>query len=177
MWIRFRNDREKHAIQKLGFEQYKRDKVESSALLLGKQYRKEIESGVLLDMDVHFVSQEIGYGAFSKEWIPQHFYIGEYGGLVRKNIREYFTPLNNYLMEYPVTDRLGGTFVIDAQEGNNARFINHSDQPNIKFFYAFVDGFYHAIFLTIREIVKGEELAYDYGANYWLLREPPEIIK
>ena len=46
-----------------------------------------------------------------------------------------------------------------AQEGNEARFINHSCDPNCD---AIVDA--GRIWIeTIRDVVPGEELAYDYA--------------
>ena len=102
--------------------------------------------------------------------------MGEYTGIVRENVRIYFAPLNNYCYEYPVPDALGRSFVIDATRGNFTRFINHSRAPNLKPVYAFFDGFYHLIFLSLKEIQKGEQLSYDYGRNYWLLRSDPEEL-
>ena len=37
----------------------------------------------------------------AEEEIPPRTYVGEYTGIVRKNNRRYFTPMNNYCYEYP----------------------------------------------------------------------------
>jgi hypothetical protein len=67
--------------------------------------------------------------------------------------------------------------VIDATQGNFTRFINHSNRPNLKPFYAFFDGLYHMILISIKDISKGEQFSYDYGPKYWYIRSPPEIIE
>uniref|UniRef100_A0A915D0R6 SET domain-containing protein n=1 Tax=Ditylenchus dipsaci TaxID=166011 RepID=A0A915D0R6_9BILA len=58
-------------------------------------------------------------------------------------------------------------FVIDAfHHGNEARFANHSCDPNMKVQFVFVERFgpsYHRIaFFANRDIEKGEELTFDY---------------
>jgi SET domain-containing protein len=63
--------------------------------------------------------------------------------------------------------------VIDATKGNLTRFINHSIHPNLKPIHVFYEGFYHLIFLALRRIEKGTQLSYDYGKNYWYIREKP----
>ena len=100
-------------------------------------------------------------------------FLGEYTGIVRKNDRRYVEPLNNYCYEYPVPDSIGRSHVIDATQGNFARFINHSSKPNLKPEYAFFDGFFHLIFITNRAIKLGEPLSYNYGSTYWYLRGLP----
>ncbi len=118
----------------------------------------------------------MGYGLFAEEEIPESFFVGEYTGIVRENNRRYFEPLNNYCYEYPIPDSIGRSFVIDATHGNLTRFINHSFQPNLKAGYAFLDGFYHCIFIAIRSIAKGSQLTYNYGQTYWYIRTPPKDI-
>ena len=74
-------------------------------------------------------------------------------------------------------DEDGINYVIDATNGNLTRFINHSYNPNLQPMYAFIEGFYHLIFLTIKPIKNGEQLAYNYGNNYWYLRGKPTNFK
>lgn len=95
-----------------------------------------------------------GRGAFAKQALKKGQVIIEYTGMVRK--------------ERPEDDVRGGDvylfgldrdWLIDpAMGGNQARFINHSCEPNceseIKARRVFV--------LAMRDIAKGEELTYDY---------------
>ena len=63
-------------------------------------------------------------------------------------------------------------FVIDAEKGGNlTRFINHSDQPNLEPIGVFWKGSLHIILRSLKKIQKGEQLTYDYGADYWSRRK------
>lgn len=146
------------------------------ALALGKKYRHHIESGFHTQVSIEWIHPKVGYGVFARERIKKCSYVGEYTGMVRENERIYFAPLNDYCYKYPVIDRLGRFFVIDATQGNFTRYINHSYQPNLEPLYAFIDGFYHLIFRTLRQIAPGEQLLYNYGQGYWTIREKPETL-
>lgn len=167
--ISFNSEEEKLKIQQLGL-----NRPDENALKLGEQFKREIESHYTPKLSIRFINENVGHGAFLDEPIEAGAYVGEYTGVIRENVRIYFTPLNNYLMEYPIKDHRGRNLVIDAENGNQCRFINHSFTPNLKADYALIDGFYHAIFLSLRRIEKGEQITYNYGANYWLLRGTPE---
>jgi SET domain-containing protein len=174
--ISFQNKKARLDILTRGLEELRKGNVPDHALKLGVKYREKIESDHCPNVSVRYISEEVGHGVFAEETIAAGSYIGEYTGIVRENIRVYFAPLNNYCYEYPVPDRIGRSFVIDATQGNFTRFINHSYKPNLNPVYAFFDGFYHLIFLSIREIHKGEQLCYSYGRHYWVLRSIPEEL-
>jgi uncharacterized protein len=174
--IAFQSEEEKRDILARGLAKLERGEVSGEALLLGEKYRKEIEADYAPHVSVRYVSEQVGYGVFAEEELEGGSFIGEYTGMVRENDRRYFAPLNNYCYEYPVPDSIGRSFVIDATQGNFTRFINHSSRPNLRGIHAFFDGFYHAIFLSLRAIRKGEQLSYDYGANYWYIREKPQEL-
>ncbi len=171
--IDFESPSEKREICKRGFE--KKD-VKIDELELGKRYRHKIKHSWMAPVEVKWVSEGVGHGLFAADTLEEGSYAGEYSGIVRKNNRRYSEPLNNYCYEYPVSDPMGRSYVIDATQGHLTRFINHSDEPNLKPCYAFCEGFYHVIFLTLREIRAGEQLSYDYGASYWRLRSQPDNL-
>lgn len=53
--------------------------------------------------------------------------------------------------------------VVDAtMQGNAARFINHSCEPNCYSRVINVDGGKHIVIFALRKIYRGEELTYDY---------------
>ena len=63
-------------------------------------------------------------------------------------------------------------FVMDAQNaGNELRFANHSDTPNIRPFCLIDRGLVHIGFFALRQIEVGEELTFDYGRAYWKYRK------
>ncbi|MBX7066248.1 MAG: SET domain-containing protein [Parachlamydiales bacterium] len=171
--ISFQSEEERCEILQRGLAAHQRGEIPQKALALGQKYRKQIESPNDPNVEIRFVSDEVGHGVFANGVIKKGSFIGEYTGIVRENRRIYFAPLNNYCYEYPIADRLGRSYVIDATSGNFTRFINHSYCPNLKPHYAFIDGFYHCIFIALKEIRKGEQLCYDYGRNYWIVRGAP----
>ena len=156
-----------------GQAKHQNNLVSLESLELGKKFIEKIETAYIPQVSVRWVSDLVGYGLFAEEEIAARSYVGEYTGIVRRNNRRYFEPLNNYCYEYPVEDEIGRSFVIDATQGNLTRFINHSSSPNLKPFHVFYDGYYHLIFIALRLIQKGEQLSYDYGESYWYLRSNP----
>lgn len=116
------------------------------------------------------MGRPIGYGLFAADNIKKGQFLGEYTGIVRRNDRRYFKPLNHYCFECPVPDSIGRSHVIDATKGNLARFVNHSSHPNLKPVHVFIDGFFHLILIVIRDIKIGEHLAYGCNSNYRYVR-------
>ena len=157
-------------IQEACLTKYKSGAVASEHLETGSRFKEEIAEGKTPHVSVRFCGEEIGWGLFAEEDLPENFFVGEYTGEVRKN-NQY--TLSNYLYEYPIPDTIGRNHVIDATSGNLMRFVNHCSLPNLKPFYAFSEGLYHLILVTQRPILKGEQLTYDYGQNYWYVRTPP----
>ncbi len=140
---------------------------------LGRKYHKKILNSYIPDVSIRFVHPSVGYGLFAEKPLKKEQYVGEYTGIVRRNDRRYFEPINNYCYEYPVPDEIGRNYVIDATSGCLTRFINHSSKPNLKPLHVYWEGFYHLIFLSLHEIASGEQLSFDYGESYWYIREKP----
>lgn len=159
-----------------GLAKYQKKLIRLEALALGKKYKDKIEAAYIPRVSVRWLNDQVGYGLFAEEEIAKGNYVGEYTGIVRRNDRRYFEPLNNYCYEYPVEDEIGRSFVIDATQGNLTRFINHSRKPNLNPIHIYYDGYYHLIFIALCPIQKGEQLSYNYGENYWYLREKPVCL-
>ena len=98
-----------------------------------------------------------GLGLFAEEKIPREKFVIEYYGpvLTRKEADEKG---GKYLFE--VSDRK----VVDGTPRyNRARYINHSCRPNCE-----TDIVRGKIYIySLRAIKPGEELAYDYGEEYF----------
>ncbi len=159
-----------------GLKHLSEGKVSQESLDLGQQYHKEILSSYIPKVSVRFISDDVGHALFAEEEIEVGRYVGEYTGIVRKNDRRYGYPINNYCYEYPIPDEIGRNFVVDATRGCLTRFINHSSDPNLKPFYAFYEGYYHVIFLSIKKISVGDQLLFDYGKSYWYVRGAPKVL-
>lgn len=98
-----------------------------------------------------------GFGIFAKEEIPKGRFIIEYWGK---------------LVSSKVADTVGGHYLFDLENGkavlgatrkNIARYINHACRPNAE-----VRISQNRIFIySIKRIKAGEEIAYDYGKDYF----------
>ena len=106
-----------------------------------------------------------GFGAFATEAIPAGVRLIEYAG-ARLTPEEAEARYPDVLGErhhtylFAIDDDDSNEVVVDAAvDGNEARFINHSCAPNCD---AVVE--HSRIWIeTLREIMPGEELAYDYA--------------
>lgn len=99
-----------------------------------------------------------GKGVFAIKLIPKGTRLYEYVGLKvsRSNLPlEYANGLTSMLYVMNLDDDM----VIDGErEGNDARFINHSCNPNCNVFFLNNTPYIY----SIREIDPGEELSFDY---------------
>lgn len=106
-----------------------------------------------------------GFGLFATEVIPQHEIIEEYAGSLIRPIltddkeKEYDAQGKGTYMF-----RIDDAVVVDATiEGNVARFVNHSCDPNCNSKIVAIPGLDKKIVIYAkREIRPGEELTYDY---------------
>ncbi len=171
--IAFESLEDREDVRARGITKLQNNQVSLKSQELGNKFIHKIEEAYIPQVSVRWIDEKIGYGLFAEEDISMGDYAGEYTGIVRRNDRRYFEPLNNYCYEYPVDDEIGRSFVIDATQGNLTRFINHSLSPNLQPVHVYYDGFYHLIFIAMHKILQGQQLSYDYGKSYWYLREPP----
>ena len=124
---------------------------------------------------IRWINNYLGYGVFAAQDIPALCYIGEYVGIIRKRrFRKY--RFNDYVFGYVVAGK-DTPYIIDAKEqGNFARFINHSDQPNLTSRWIVKDKLTHIILFANNLIPKDQQLTYDYGDYYWRSRTSPSSI-
>jgi len=102
-------------------------------------------------------------------------YIAEYAGLVRRKKRADSS--NSYCFEMTILSGERTPYTIDAcNQGGIARFINHSDTPNLTSALATVRDMSHVILYVTKFISKGDQLCYDYGADYWKKRNRPRAL-
>jgi uncharacterized protein len=98
-----------------------------------------------------------GRGLFALEHIPKGAYIIEYVGRTLKGDEE-FTSRSRFLFEVTKTKTIDGW-----DRRNTARYINHSCRPNCQ-----IEIRKARVFVMAKRAIKpGEELAYDYGKEYF----------
>lgn len=135
--------------------------------LQGLQYQNELSQGTIEKVAIQWIDAELGYGLFALQDLPENTYIGEFTGLVRRLSRR--NPNQNvYCFHYPTRFWSWNYTVVDAlMYGNETRFINHSDTPNLHPFCVWERNFLHIIFLTKEPIQAGTQLTYNYGKDFW----------
>lgn len=135
------------------------------------RYQRRLSTGFTVPLVVKWIDEVMGWGAFAAVDLPESTFIGEYTGIVRRLHRSH-PDHNGYCFHYPTKFWSWKYFTVDPlKEGNAMRFVNHSDQPNLKP-YCFVERrMLHMCFLSSRKIEKGEQLFYDYGKDYWIRRK------
>uniref|UniRef100_A0A8C3A7N4 [histone H3]-lysine(4) N-methyltransferase n=2 Tax=Cyclopterus lumpus TaxID=8103 RepID=A0A8C3A7N4_CYCLU len=105
-----------------------------------------------------------GRGLFCKRNIEAGEMVIEYAGIVIRSVltdkrEKYYDGkgIGCYMF------RIDDFDVVDAtMQGNAARFINHSCEPNCYSRVINVDGRKHIVIFALRKIYRGEELTYDY---------------
>lgn len=145
---------------------YIHDWIDQKKLFRGMYYQKEIKENLHPQIEIRWISETLGYGVFAKQTILPKAFVGEYVGVVKK--RSIFPNNNLYAMRYPTLFQKKRDYYIDAEKkGNFTRFINHSPNPNLEIESVYFSPFTRMIFTAKRKIVKGEQLLFDYGDEYW----------
>lgn len=138
---------------------------------MGILYHDKIWQGYIGDFTIKWIDPVIGYGLFANQDIKIGEYIGELVGKIR-SVRSEHYDLNDYCFKYPKHLYLKNFFVIDPLEaGNEMRYANHSDDPNLQPVWAIDRKLLHLIFFAKKPIPKGAQLTFNYGANYWKTRK------
>jgi SET domain-containing protein len=98
-----------------------------------------------------------GLGLYTQEDIPKGKFIIEYFGRELSKKEEYSSK-SKYLFEINAKKTIDGTI-----RENTARYINHSCRPNCE--AEIKKG--RVLIFSKKNIKAGEELAYDYGKEFW----------
>ncbi|XP_063422205.1 histone-lysine N-methyltransferase EHMT2-like isoform X2 [Mytilus trossulus] len=114
-----------------------------------------------------------GWGVITLLDIPKGSFICEYIGELLSDSEADSREDDSYLFD--LDNRDGDTYCIDARRyGNISRFINHLCEPNIIPVKVFVDHqdlrFPRICFFSSRDIKANEELGFDYGEKFWMIK-------
>lgn len=114
-----------------------------------------------------------GWGVRALRDIPRGTFICEYVGELISDLDADQRADDSYLFDLDNKD--GETYCIDARNyGNIARFINHLCEPNLVPVKIFVDyqdlRFPRIAFFSSRPIRASEELGFDYGDKFWIIK-------
>lgn len=135
------------------------------------RFEKELNQGLVAPSTIQWIDDKVGYGLFTERPLIEGAWIGEYTGIVRRYYRTR-PDKNGYCLKYPT--KLFSLFytMVDAQEGGNeTRFINHSETPNVRPLICIQGRLFRFGLVASRPIEPGEQLTLDYGPDYWRQRE------
>jgi uncharacterized protein len=137
---------------------------------LSRWHALEMNEGHTCRTFVKWIDSRIGYGLFAHGELPAWAYVGVYTGLLRR--RDLFAVhTNDYCFRYPVGASGLRPLLIDAEPiGNELRYANHSDRPNMEGIGIPWGPLVQVVLRTTRLVRSGEQLTYDYGADYWKAR-------
>jgi len=115
---------------------------------------------------VAWISDSVGWGIFAAADIARGDFIQEYVGVLIDDVdskRDMSYAWN--ILKVPERNLL---FIDPKHEGNEMRFGNHSDKPNIESVLApGCDGRYHLCYVAKENIKEGQQLLVNYGPVYW----------
>ncbi|XP_043464292.1 histone-lysine N-methyltransferase EHMT2 isoform X2 [Leptopilina heterotoma] len=124
-----------------------------------------------------FRTKEKGWGLRTLKHIPKGTYVCEYVGEIISDSEADHREDDSYLFDLDNRVNIidGETYCIDARRyGNVARFINHSCAPNLLPVRLFVEHqdlhFPRIAFFANRNIEADEELGFDYGEKFWIIK-------
>jgi len=138
---------------------------------LSEQFKDEMQAGYVADVSVRFIDPVLGYGVFADKDIPKGAYIGEFTGIVRQLSRKN-PEINEYCFHLPTRFFSWNYYVVDAQDyGNEIRFVNHSDTPNLIPYPVISKSLSRVIFVAKEDIKAGKQLTYNYGSDFWRHRQ------
>lgn len=161
--------------QKWAIKLHKQGEMTREQLWFGSYFQKEITSHFIPDVTIRWIDSTFGWGVFANRDFKKMDFIAEYTGKVRRRMR--IDSKNAYCFEYNIVSGCKTPYLIDAQcQGGLARYINHSETPNLVPALATFDNLSHVVLYANEAIPKGAQLCYHYGPTYWAQRKPPMKI-
>lgn len=158
--------------------QKKRKRFDLENRWLATFYKPELLKRAMAPVVVKWIDEEVGYGLFAATDILRNTFIGEYTGRIERSL-PFNTKNHDYAFEYPGRRWYGvGQMVQAVEAGNEMRFINHSQGPNVEAIGLYCEGVVRIAIHAIGYIPKGDQLTLCYGERYWRAkrrRGEPEI--
>lgn len=134
-----------------------------------KKYASAVKDKKNAKMYLQWISDIVGYGVYADQDIQPGDYIGEYTGVLRP-IKD--NDNLDYAWYYTLDGPDGKSLVVDGKkQGNELRFINHANDPNLKLVSVLGDdGAFHLAYVAQKGVPKGQQLTVSYGSGYWECR-------
>ncbi|MEW6079423.1 MAG: SET domain-containing protein-lysine N-methyltransferase [Thermodesulfobacteriota bacterium] len=141
---------------------------------LARRYGADIDRAAIAPIYISRIDKTIGYGVFADNDIREGDFIGEYTGVVQisgKHTR-CFKADSGHESDYSwyYLDKLDKAPPLEINgrlEGNEMRFVNHGQEPNLLVEHTLYRGQWVLFFIASRDIKKDEQLLISYGEAYW----------
>ena len=144
-------------------------------LWLGTYFQQELDAPAVPPVRLRWIDDALGWGVFAERDLSPMTYIGEYAGQVRRKKRA--DRRNAYCFQYAIADGEATSYTIDAfAQGGIVRFINHSESANLMSALAIHQNIPHIVLFVSRKVLKGQQLCFDYGSDYWKKRPKPRQL-
>ncbi|RWS30970.1 histone-lysine N-methyltransferase SUV39H2-like protein [Leptotrombidium deliense] len=132
-----------------------------------------IQKGTQVNLIIYRTNNNRGWGVKAKDRILKGRFVMEYvGEIIPLNVadergRKYGAEGRTYLFDLDFDDNLECQYSVDATRfGNVSHFVNHSCDPNLEVYCAWINHLDRhlprLVFFSRRQILKGEELTFDY---------------
>jgi SET domain-containing protein len=138
------------------------------------RYARFIKDRYMAPLYIRKIDSKVGYGVFAQSELAQDAFIGEYTGVIQRAEEKSGRELEQggyesdyawyYLEELEEAPDLeiNGRF-----EGNELRYVNHGDRPNVDVEHVLIDGHWILFFKAAKKIAADEQLLINYGNAYW----------
>ncbi len=135
--------------------------------MFSKSYQKDLAVHAKASFCVKWISDEVGFGVFATNFIRPGQFIQEYTGILR--MPNALQDDTSYAWDYPVLKNHSKLLFLDSKfQGNEMRFVNHSDNPNaVRSIFIGPDNFFHVCYVAKNEIQPGQQILVSYGKAYW----------
>ncbi|CAN7994082.1 unnamed protein product [Ixodes hexagonus] len=135
-------------------------------------YNRVVQNGITCHLQL-FRTRGKGWGVRTLQDIPRGTFVCEYIGEILSDSEADKREDDSYLFD--LENRDGETYCLDARYyGNISRFVNHLCEPNLVPVRVFVDhqdlSFPRMAFFSSRDIKANEELGFDYGEKFWIIK-------
>jgi uncharacterized protein len=141
---------------------------------LARRYGVKIDRASIAPVYIRRISRTIGYGVFADQDIREGDFIGEYTGVVQISGKHthcyqadkgYESDYSWYYLDN--LDKAPPLEINGRLEGNEMRFVNHGQVPNLLVEHTLYRGQWVLFFTAARDIKKDEQLLISYGDGYW----------
>ncbi|XP_049620161.1 histone-lysine N-methyltransferase EHMT1a isoform X5 [Syngnathus scovelli] len=131
-----------------------------------------VQNGLRVRLQL-FKTEKMGWGVKLMQDVPRGTFICEYVGEIITDTEADTRENDSFL--FTLNDKVDDIHCIDARLfGNIGRFINHLCEPNLlalKVFTMHQDlRFPRIAFFSSRTIKAGDQIGFDYGEHYWMVK-------